>query len=303
MKLLVTGGAGFIGSHIVKRLISDGDEVTVIDNLCRGSMKNLENLDSKINFFKIDILDYYEMKKIVKKADGIYHQAALASVPDSFKDPDKYFQVNAKGTENILKIAKDNEIRVVFASSSSVYGNQTKFPIKEDAEKCTLNPYGLSKLEAEKIATNYVNEGVQAIGLRYFNVYGIGQNPNYAGVIPRFIEHISNKKPPVIYGDGNQVRNFTYIDDVVEANILAMQSDVKNSFINIATEVTTSIEELAKTMIKMSGLSLEPVFTKPRKGDIKKSIADITLAKGLINWRPQTSLIEGLRKIFLTNLS
>ena len=298
MNFAVTGAAGFIGGHLVKALIKLGDSVVAIDNLIRGNMNNLEEVKSKIDFFKVDILDYEKLSDILQNVEGVFHQAALGSVPQSFKEPEKYHQVNAIGTENILKLAKKFGFKVVYASSSSIYGNQTNFPINESAEKRPLNPYGVSKLEAEKIATNYAKIGVDVIGLRYFNVFGIGQNPNYAGVIPKFLEYLSQRKPPIIYGDGTQVRNFTFVDDVVDANILAMESDVKHAFINIATGATTSIKELAEILIKMSGLSLEPEYDQPRKGDIKKSQADTQLAKKLIGWQPKTTLEEGLGKIF-----
>ena len=298
MKLIVTGGAGFIGSHLTKYLIKKGHNVSVIDSLRRGSFENLKEMEDKIDFQKIDILDYNAMKSVVKNTDGIFHQAALGSVPQSFKEPEEYHRVNAVGTENVLKLAKEFGFKVVYASSSSVYGNQNKFPIKEDAAKKPLNPYGQSKLEAERFAEKYSQLGVKVIGLRYFNVFGIGQNPNYAGVIPKFIEQLIHHKPPIIYGDGNQLRNFTFVDDVVEANVLAFESKTEHAFINIATGVMTSVRQLAEIMINLSGLSIKPIYEKPREGDIEKSQADISLAKSLINWEPKTTLEEGLKKIF-----
>jgi len=298
VKLIVTGGAGFIGSHLTKYLIKKGHNVSVIDSLRRGSLENLKEMEDKIDFQKIDILDYDAMKSVVKNTDGIFHQAALGSVPQSFKEPEEYHRVNAVGTENVLKLAKEFGFKVVYASSSSVYGNQNKFPIKEDAAKKPLNPYGQSKLEAEQFAEKYSKLGVKVIGLRYFNVFGIGQNPNYAGVIPKFIEQLIHHKPPIIYGDGNQLRNFTFVDDVVEANVLAFESKTEHAFINIATGVMTSVRQLAEIMINLSGLSIKPIYEKPREGDIEKSQADISLAKSLINWEPKTTLEEGLKKIF-----
>lgn len=298
MNLIVTGGAGFIGSHLTKYLIKKGHNVCVIDNLRRGSLDNLKEIQDKIDFQEIDILDYNAMQSVAKNTDGIFHQAALGSVPQSFKEPEEYHRVNAIGTENMLKLAKEFGFKVVYASSSSVYGNQNKFPIKEDTEKKPLNPYGQSKLEAEQFAQKYANQRVKVIGLRYFNVFGIGQNPNYAGVIHKFIEQLVQHKPPIIYGDGNQVRSFTFVDDVVEANVLAFESKIEYAFLNIATSLTTSIKELADVMIRLSGLSIKPIFDKPREGDIEKSQADISLSKSLINWEPKTILEEGLKKIF-----
>ena len=301
MNFIVTGGAGFIGSHLTKHLIKQGHNVSVIDSLRRGSLDNLKEIKDKIDFHEIDILDYDKMKNVAKNANGIFHQAALGSVPQSFKEPEEYRRVNAIGTENVLKLAQEFDFKVVYASSSSVYGNQEKFPIKEDAEKKPLNPYGKSKLEAEQFAKKYADMGVKVIGLRYFNVFGIGQNPNYAGVIPKFIERLVQHKPPIIFGDGNQLRNFTFIDDVVEANILAFENKTEHAFINIATGVMTSVKELAEIMIRLSGLPLEPIYEKAREGDIVKSQADTSLAKNLIYWEPKTSLEEGLKKIFPKN--
>jgi UDP-glucose 4-epimerase len=298
VNFIVTGGAGFIGSHLAKYLVKKGNSVTVIDSLRRGSLDNLKEIKDKIDFQKIDILDYDAMKTVAKNIDGIFHEAALGSVPQSFKEPEEYYRVNAVGSENVLKLAKKFGFKVVYASSSSIYGNQDKFPIKENAEKKPLNPYGVSKLEAEKFATKYAKQGVKVIGLRYFNVFGIGQNPHYAGVIPKFIEQLVQHKPPIIYGDGNQLRNFTFVDDVVEANILAFESKIEHAFINIATGMVTSVNELAEIMIRLSGLSIKPVYEKPRKGDIQKSQADISLAKELINWKPKTTLEDGLKQIF-----
>ncbi|MCH8996512.1 MAG: NAD-dependent epimerase/dehydratase family protein [Thaumarchaeota archaeon] len=298
MNLIVTGGAGFIGSHLTKYLIKKGHSVSVIDSLRRGSFENLREIKDQIDFQEIDILDYEKMKNIAKNADGIFHQAALGSIPQSFKEPEEYHRVNAIGTENVLKLAKEFGFKVVYASSSSVYGNQDKFPIKEDAEKKPLNPYGQSKLESEQFAKKYADDRVKVIGLRYFNVFGIGQNPNYAGVVPKFIERLVQHKPPIIYGDGNQLRNFTFVDDVVEANVLAFENKIEHSFMNIATGVMTSVKELAAIMIRLSGLSIEPTYEKARDGDIEKSQADISLAKNLINWVPKTTLEEGLEKIF-----
>jgi len=298
VNFIVTGGAGFIGSHLTKYLIKKGHNVSVIDSLRRGSFDNLKEIKDKIDFQEIDILEYDKMKNIAKNVDGIFHQAALGSVPQSFKEPEEYHRVNAIGTENVLKLAKEFGFKVVYASSSSVYGNQEKFPIKEDAEKKPLNPYGKSKLESEQFAKKYADMGVKVIGLRYFNVFGIGQNPNYAGVVPKFIERLVQHKPPIIFGDGNQLRNFTFVDDVIEANMLAFENKIEHAFINIATGVMTSVKELAEIMIRLSGLSQEPIYEKAREGDIEKSQADISLAKNLIDWEPKIALEEGLEKIF-----
>jgi UDP-glucose 4-epimerase len=298
MKFVVTGGAGFIGSHLSKFLLKKNHQVVIIDNLERGSLDNIAEIEKKVEFHKIDISNYAELNSVIDSPDGIFHQAGLNSIPTSFREPEKYHKINVIGTENIFKIGQKYNSKIIFASSSSVYGDQVNFPINENAEKNPKNPYGQTKLDDEIIASKYAKNGLQVIGLRYFNVFGIGQNPEYAGVIPRFIEKLSQKQPPMIEGDGNQVRNFTYIDDVVRANWMAFESNVNHSFINIAAGLTTSINELANMMIKISGLDLKPVYGEPRKGDIKKSQADNSLAKELIGWSPQISLEEGIGKIF-----
>ena len=298
MKFVVTGGAGFIGSHIAKFLVKNNHEVIIIDNLIRGTLNNIDEIKDDVEFYKVDISNYNEIDAVVDSADGIFHEAALASVPQSFKEPERYQEVNGIGSENIFKLGKKHNAKIVFASTSSVYGDQTKFPVNENAQTNPLNPYGQSKLEAEKFASKYAAKGLRVIGLRYFNVFGIGQNPEYAGVIPKFIERISQNKPPIIEGDGNNIRSFTFVDDVVQANILAFQSNVNHEFINIASEDMTSINELAEKMIKMSGLNLKPIYDEPRKGDIKKSNADISKAKELLKWNTKITLEEGLKKIF-----
>ena len=298
MKFVVTGGAGFIGSHIAKFLVKNNHEVLIIDNLIRGTLNNIDEIKDDVEFHKVDISNYSEIDAVVDSADGIFHEAALASVPQSFKEPERYQEVNAIGSENIFKLGEKHNAKIVFASTSSVYGDQTKFPVNENAQTNPLNPYGQSKLEAEKFASKYAAKGLRVIGLRYFNVFGIGQNPEYAGVIPKFIERISQNKPPIIEGDGNNIRSFTFVDDVVQANILAFQSNVNHEFINIASEDMTSINELAEKMIKMSELNLKPIYDEPRKGDIKKSNADISKAKELLKWNTKITLEEGLKKIF-----
>ena len=298
MKFVVTGGAGFIGSHLSRFLVKNNHEVLIIDNLIRGTLNNIDEIKDDVEFYKVDISNYNEIDAVVDSVDGIFHEAALASVPQSFKEPERYQEVNAIGSENIFKLGEKHNAKIVFASTSSVYGDQTKFPVNENAQTNPLNPYGQSKLEAEKFASKYAAKGLRVIGLRYFNVFGIGQNPEYAGVIPKFIERISQNKPPIIEGDGNNIRSFTFVDDVVQANILAFQSNVNHEFINIASEDMTSINELAEKMIKMSGLNLKPIYDEPRKGDIKKSNADISKAKEILKWNTKITLEEGLKKIF-----
>lgn len=298
MKFVVTGGAGFIGNHLVKYLLNQNHEITIIDNLCTGSLENLSGFEDKIDFHNLDILELNELRKIVKDSDGIFHQAALISVQESYLQKEKYHSVNVDGTENIFKLAKEFKIKVIYASSSSVYGHPRSIPIKEDFSRNPLNPYGTTKLEDEILAEHYSNSGVEIIGLRFFNVYGMGQTGDYADVITKFNESIQAGKPPTIFGDGSHVRDFVSVEDVAKANLLAMQSDFNNGFVNIGTGITTSIAGLANLMIKLSNKTLKPIFTDLPEGDVKASQADVNLAKKLIGWEYETSLEDGLRKFF-----
>jgi len=246
-------------------------------------------------------LDYKELKNIVKNVDGVFHEAALISVQGSFEQPDEYHRVNVTGCENIFKLAKEFGFKVLFATSSSVYGDVTEIPIKETFERNPLNPYGNTKLQDEILAEKYSKEGVKIIGLRYFNVYGERQSSAYAGVITKFFENISNKIPPVIFGDGTQIRDFVSVKDVAIANLKAMQSKLNFGLLNIGTGRSVSILELANMIISLSGLSLKPTLSSPLKGDIKESQADITLAKSQLNWEPQIQLEEGLKELLKNN--
>jgi len=301
MKLVVTGGAGFIGSHLVKYLIKEGHNISVIDNLYRGKMENLKDIEKEINFFKSDIMNYEKMRDILKQTDGVFHEAALTSVPESFIKIEKYRSVNIGGTENIFKLAKEFGFKVVFASSASVYGNSITIPITEEHNKKPINPYGSTKLEAEYLAEKYSKSGTPIIGLRYFNVYGKGQNPNYAGVITKFQENIMTEKSPIIFGDGLQVRDFISVDDVCQANLAAMKNNVKNGFFNIGTGIATSIKNLADLMISISGKSLKPEYSSLPEGDVKLSQADIHLALKKLSWKPKITLKDGLRELLKPN--
>ena len=220
MKYVVTGGAGFIGSHITEKLVQRGDDVIVIDDLNTGKEENLESIIEKINFVKGSILDIELLDKLTKDVEGVFHQAALASVQDSFSKPNEYHNVNVNGTENILKLAKKNNFKVVYASSSSVYGDPTRIQIKESDKKNPINPYAETKLKKEELAIKYSKIGVSVIGLRYFNVFGKGQSKEYAGVLKLFLERIRDKLSPKINGDGTQFRDFVYVEDVSDANIM-----------------------------------------------------------------------------------
>jgi len=297
MRYVVTGGAGFIGSHITEKLVEHNDIVTVMDNMNTGKEKNLESVMNKINFVKGDILDTDLLDSITKDVDGVFHQAALASVQDSFDKPDEYHNVNVNGIENILKLSKKYGFKVVYASSSSVYGYPIRIPIKESDEKNPINPYAETKLKKERLAIKYSKMGVSVIGLRYFNVFGKGQSKEYAGVLKLFLECIRDKLPPKINGDGMQFRDFVHVSDVVNANIMSMDSDITHEFFNVGTNTTITILDLAKTIIEYSGLNIEPIFGPALDGDVHKTSANIDLIKKKIGWEPSIMLVDWIKDI------
>ena len=297
MKILVTGGAGFIGSHIAEYLVQRGDDVTVLDNLNTGRKENLAKISNKINFVNDDIRNYKLLEKLVGDIDGVFHEAALASVQQSFSMKDEYTDVNVSGTENIFKLAKEYDFKVVYASSSSVYGNPTKIPIKEDDDRKPINPYAQTKLEDEYLSKKYSEKGAKVIGLRYFNVFGKRQSKEYAGVIKLFLRKIQQKKSPKINGDGLQTRDFVHIDDVVRANVLAMDSDIDHKFLNVGSGLPISILDLANLIIEASGLPLKPIHGPELSGDVRATQADIKLIRQLLNWEPKTKLDDWLTKI------
>ena len=299
MKYVVTGGTGFIGSHLTERLVKQGDVVTVLDNLNTGKIENLKSVSKKINFVQNDIRDFEVLRSLMENVDGVFHQAAMASVQDSFRIPEKFHDVNVNGTENIFKIAKEFGIKVVYASSSSVYGDTSILPTTESDEKRPINPYAKTKLEKDKLAEQYAKNGLKVIGLRYFNVFGPRQSKEYAGVIKLFLERIQQGLPPLVNGDGLQIRDFVYVDDVVNANILSMESDIDFEFFNIGTGTTISILDLANMIIKFSGLKIKPIHRPALSGDVRATQADITKVKTMLKWRPTTSIQDWLKSAVL----
>ena len=297
MRYVVTGGAGFIGSNIVKKLVARGDSVTVIDDLNTGKEENLKSVRSKIIFLKDTILNMDLLEKETKGIDGVFHQAALASVQDSFSKSEEYHNVNVNGTENILKLAEKNNFKIVYASSSSVYGNPERIPIKEKDSKNPINPYAETKLQKEELAKKYSKLGVKVIGLRYFNVFGKGQSKEYAGVLKLFLEKIRDGFPPKINGDGTQFRDFVYVEDVANANIMSMDSNVNHDFFNVGTNTSITILDLAKTIIKFSDLEIEPLFGPELKGDVKRTVADINLIEDKVGWKPTVFLEKWIEDI------
>ena len=297
MKYIVTGGAGFVGSNLVKLLVNEGHDVTVIDNLHTGKKENLDSVNKKIQFKNIDIRDYELLEKNLKNINGVFHQAALTVVQDSFDKPKEYHDVNVVGTENIFKLAHKNKFKVVYASSSSVYGHKNNIPIKETESRKPINPYGQTKLDDEYLVKQYSKMGVKIIGLRYFNIFGKDQTLEYAGVITKFLDRIKQNKAPIIFGDGSQIRDFIFVEDIAIANLLAMESKIENSLVNIGSGKPITILELANIMIKFSKLKLKPIFKSSLEGDIQKSQADIRLANENFNWKPKKMVTEWLEEI------
>jgi UDP-glucose 4-epimerase len=237
------------------------------------------------------------MEKILETVDGIFHEAALTIVQESFDKREEYFDVNVKGTENIFKIAKKFKKKVVYASSSSIYGDSKKIPIKENSDRNPINPYGQTKLDDEFLAEKYSDSGLEVIGLRYFNIFGKGQTGSYAGVITQFMRKLNEQKPPIIFGDGTQIRDFIHVSDIAEANLSAMLSKTNSGFFNVGTGVGTKIKDLAKIMIKIFNEKFEPNFHDSLKGDVKISQADISKSQDLLNWKYSIGVEDGLEKM------
>ena len=296
MKFVVTGGAGFIGSHIVEAL-AETHEVVVIDNFSSGKRENLSMFTDSINAIQGSITDLPLLKDACKGADGIFHLAAIASVARSVDDPFITHETNLTGTLNVLLAARDCRVKkVVFASSSAIYGEEPTLPKREDMHPDPRSPYAVSKLAGEYYC-NVFSElfGVKTVSLRYFNVFGPRQDPHseYAAVIPKFITRILNNQPPLIFGDGKQTRDFIYVKDVVQANMLAMQSSITGTF-NIGSGQSTDLNTLASSLEKIIQVSLSPVYDKPRSGDIRDSVSDITAAKKFLGYQTEYSLEKGL---------
>ncbi|HMK17020.1 MAG TPA: SDR family oxidoreductase [Chitinophagaceae bacterium] len=309
MKILVTGGAGFIGSNLVLRLMND-DRITsvkVLDNLETGRSANISTFKDhdKFEFIEGDIRNYAICLGATEGIDVVSHQAALGSVPRSVKDPITTHEVNATGTLNIFNAARENKVkRVVYAASSSTYGDHPGLPKVEDKIGSPISPYGVTKLVNELYAKVFAElYDMEFVGLRYFNVYGPQQNPAgaYAAVIPLFIKALLDEKSPIINGSGDSSRDFTFVEDVVQANLLAMFTDNPSSLnqvYNIAKGEQTTLNELFDMLREISGKNIKPVHGLERNGDIKHSLADVSKAKRLLGYDPATSPVEGLRKTF-----
>lgn len=296
MKVVVTGGAGFIGSNLAEELLRK-HEVTVIDNLSTGRIENLDQIKDKINFIEGSITDIDLLKEAFSGSDTVFHEAAIPSVQRSVDNPIASNEANVEGTLKVLVAARDCGIRkVVYASSSSAYGDTPILPKKEDMKPNPKSPYAISKLAGEYYCRVFSDVyGLKTACLRYFNVYGPRQNPNsqYAAVIPRLITSVLAHEPPVIYGDGEQTRDFTFVKDVVKANILAMESEGEGVF-NIACGQRVSLNELAGKIMEITGIRLDPIYDRPRQGDVRDSLADISSAGDKLGYKPDYNLNSGL---------
>ncbi len=304
MKILVTGGAGFIGSHLVEALLQDGNEVRVLDNFSTGRKENLEDLSGKFELIEGDVRDESLVEQAVGLVEAVLHQAALPSIPRSFSDPITTTEVNSAGTLSLLEAARKSGVKLfVLASSSSVYGESDAESKNEGLPPSPLSPYAASKLSGEHYCRLYHKiYGLTTLGLRYFNVFGPRQDSasEYAAVIPRFITAVLKGGEPVVYGDGRQTRDFTYVANVVQANLKALSAPPGSGgeVFNVACGEETSLLSLLGLLSDFSGKAVSPRFEPPRPGDVRHSRADISKAGRILGYRPSVGFPEGLEKTF-----
>ena len=302
MKYLVTGGAGFIGSHIVEALIQNDHDVVIFDNLSSGTLENIRPFlkEKKAVFVQGDITDLSQLLTITLDVDGIFHEAAIASVQQSVKDPLTTHNVNATGTLNVLTAAMECGVKkVVCASTAAVYGDNPSLPKREEMMLEPMSPYAVSKLTGEYYCSVFSQlYGIHTVSLRYFNVFGPHQDPNseYSGVISKFIARISRNEPITIFGDGEQTRDFVFVKDVVEANLLAMEQNVSSGVFNIGCGCQISLNELAATIKEIMGSEVPVQYEPPREGDIRHSCADITKARAVLGYSPVFTVRAGLER-------
>lgn len=298
-KFLVTGGAGFIGSHIVEKLVRKNHFVRVLDNFSSGRRQNLEGVIKRIELIEGDIRSADACIRATEGIDFVLHQAALRSVPKSMNNPKEYNDVNINGTLNMLEASKKNKVkRFVFASSSSVYGDPDRFPEREDFTPQPISPYALTKLAGEQYCRIFSQHyALDTVSLRYFNVFGPRQSldDEYAIVIPKFITCMLKGQPPPIYGSGRQSRDFTYIDNVVEANILAAKkANANGGVFNIASGKDYTILELVRILNKIMKKDIRPKFLSPRPADVFRTLSDLSRSKKILGFRPKVDFLEGL---------
>jgi UDP-glucose 4-epimerase len=300
-RVLVTGGAGFIGSHIAATLVSNGARVRVLDNLSTGYLKNLEPISGKIDFIKGSLNDEKSLRDALEDVEVVFHQAAIPSVPRSVENPKETHLACVDGTFNLLLAARDAHVRrIVYAASSSAYGDQPTLPKREDMLPAPLSPYAAAKLVGEYYCQVFAQVyGLETLCLRYFNVFGPRQDPSspYSGVISRFVNMLMSGERPIIYGDGEQTRDFTYVANVVDANLRAAETTKGiGKVINIANGEQITLNQLLNVIKTITGKNdVEPEYRETRAGDVRHSLADITLARELLGYEPRVGLEEGLR--------
>ena len=298
-KIIVTGGAGFIGSHLAEELVKKGYHVLILDDLSTGKKENIEPLlkGDSVELIEGSVTNLPLLQGLFRGIDYVFHLAAISSVPLSIENPQASHEVNATGTLNVLLAARDNNVgKVIYASSAAIYGDTSVKRVAEDMPPNPQSPYAAAKLTGEHYCQAFRHVyGLPTICPRYFNVYGPRHDPNsqYAAVIPTFIQTVAGGKPPVIFGDGEQTRDFVFVQDIVRATIMAAESKVTGTF-NIASGKATSVNELASLIIRLMGGSLQPVYRKPRQGDIERSLADISHA-ATFGYQPQYRLEDGLK--------
>ena len=300
-KYLVTGGAGFIGSHIATALSARGEEVRVLDNLSTGRRENLSEAGGRIELVEADLLDRDALAAAMRGVEVVFHQAALASVPHSVEAPDESHAACATGTLNVLDIARRSGVRrVVYAASSSAYGDEPNASKRETDLLSPLSPYAAGKLAGELYCQAFARSyGLETVALRYFNVFGPRQDPEspYSAVIPIFVTLMLKGQSPTVFGDGSQSRDFVYVDNVVAANLAASQAEgVSGRVFNVATGNQTTLLELISRLNEALGTAIQPEFAPPRAGDVRESLADITAARASLGYDPLIDLAEGLRR-------
>ncbi len=298
-RVLVTGGAGFVGSHLVARLVEQGHQVRVLDDLSTGRLENLAEVHSQIEFLQGDVADPQAAQAATEGVEWVFHHAALASVPLSLERPEDTHRACATGTLVLLEAARRAGVkRFIYAGSSSAYGDQPTAAKRESDPVEPVSPYGAAKLAGEFYCRSFYHSfGLETVVLRYFNIYGPRQDPNgpYAAVIPRFVQAIVTGGQPVVFGDGTQSRDFVHVSDVVQANLLAAQCpEAPGRTFNVGSGRSTTLLELIETLGEIFQRPIRPRFDPPRPGDIHQSLADITLARQVLGYRPQVSLREGL---------
>jgi UDP-glucose 4-epimerase len=301
MRALVTGGGGFIGSNVVRALLARGDDVRVLDNFSTGSRANLVGLEHDVQLVEGDLRSYERVHAAVRGAEVVFHQGALPSVPRSVQDPLTTTAVNVEGTLNVLLAARDEGVRrIVNASSSSVYGNSGELPRVESQAPDPISPYAVAKLGAERFCVSFTRVyGLETVALRYFNVFGPRQDPTsqYAAVVPRFIRAIADGQPVTVHGDGEQSRDFTYVENVVEANLLAAEAaEGAGRVLNVATGGSETVNTLAETIGSILGKPVEKTFGPAQPGDVRESWADVSAARETIGYEPRVGFEEGLRR-------